>query len=293
MALRKGVHGVLLVLPTLLVIFGFIFFPVAYSIYLSFTDSHALYPDYEYVGFANYPRLLAEPDFWSSAWNGAVWAVSTTLLQIVLGVGVALLLNESFPGRGFVRGIALFPYVVPTIVTILVWKWMLNATYGTVNYFLVSLGMIRDPVVFLSPQWIMVSLVVIGVWQFFPFVVISVLARLQTIDLGLYEAAEIDGANVWRRFLHVTLPALRFVLFVVILLRTFFMFTKFDMPWLMSEGGGLGAPIQNLPIMAFRRAFAFLQAGEAAAISVTLFGMLIVFTIVYFRVFRTEAEAGA
>jgi multiple sugar transport system permease protein len=292
MASRRGIHGLLLVLPTLLVIFGFIFFPVAYSVYLSFTDSHALYPDYQYVGFENYPRLLAEPEFWSSAWNGTVWAVSTTVIQLVLGVGVALILNETFPGRGIVRGIALFPYVVPTIVTILIWKWMLNATYGTVNYFLVSLGLVRDPVVFLSPRWIMVSLVVIGVWQFFPFVVISVLARLQTIDLELYEAAEIDGANVWRRFLHITLPALRFVLFVVILLRTFFMFTKFDMPWLMSEGGGLGAPIQNLPIMAFRRAFGFLQAGEAAAISVTLFAMLIVFTVVYFRVFRREADAG-
>jgi multiple sugar transport system permease protein len=293
MASRKGIHGLLLVLPTLLLIFGFIFFPVAYSVYLSFTDSHALYPDYEYVGFANYPRLLAEPEFWASAWNGTVWSVSTILLQLVLGVGIAMILNESFPGRGLVRGIALFPYVVPTIVTILVWKWMLNATYGTVNYFLTSLGLVRDPVVFLSPRWIMVSLIVIGVWQFFPFVVISVLARLQTIDLELYEAAEIDGANAWRRFLHITLPALRYVLFVVILLRTFFMFTKFDMPWLMSEGGGLGAPIQNLPIMAFRRAFGFLQAGEAAAISVMLFAMLIAFTIVYFRVFRRESEAGA
>jgi multiple sugar transport system permease protein len=291
MVSRRAVHGVLLILPTVLVIFGFIFFPVAYSIYLSFTDSHALYPDYAYVGIENYPRLLAEPEFWSSAWNGAVWAVSTTLLQLVLGLGVALLLNESFRGRGLVRGIALFPYIVPTIVTILVWKWMLNATYGTVNYFLISLGLVRDPVVFLSPKWIMLSLIVVGIWQFFPFVVISVLARLQTIDLQLYEAAEMDGANVWQRFRHVTLPALRYVLFVVILLRTFFMFTKFDIPWLMSEGGGLGAPIQNLPVLAFRRAFGFLQAGEAAAISVTLFAMLVVFTIVYFRVFRREAEA--
>ena len=183
----------LLILPTVLVIFGFIFFPVAYSIYLSFTDSHALYPDYAYVGIENYPRLLAEPEFWSSAWNGAVWAVSTTLLQLVLGLGVALLLNESFRGRGLVRGIALFPYIVPTIVTILVWKWMLNATYGTVNYFLISLGLVRDPVVFLSPKWIMLSLIVVGIWQFFPFVVISVLARLQTIDLQLYEAAGLLG----------------------------------------------------------------------------------------------------
>lgn len=290
---RESTHGLLLILPTLLVILGFIFFPVVYSIYLSGTNSHALYPDYEFIGLANYSELLTEPEFWSSAWNGTLWAVSTVLLQLVLGLGVALLLNESFPGRGLVRGIALFPYMLPTIVTILIWKWMLNATYGTVNYFLMSVGLISSPIVFLSPQWIMASMIVIGVWQFFPFVVISLLARLQTVDLQLYEAAEIDGANVWQRFLHVTLPELRSVLLVVVLLRTFFMFTKFDVPWLMSEGGALAAPIQNLPVMAFRRAFGFLLAGEGAAVSVLLFLMLIVLTVVYLRVFRREGEAAS
>jgi multiple sugar transport system permease protein len=137
----------------------------------------------------------------------------------------------------------------------------------------------------------MASTIFIGVWQFFPFVVISLLARLQMIDLELYEAAEIDGANAWKRFLHITLPELRYVLFVVILLRTFFMFTKFDVPWLMATGGGLQRLVQNLPVYAFRKTFGFFQAGEGAAISVTLFLMLILWTIVYFRFYRKEAEA--
>jgi multiple sugar transport system permease protein len=139
----------------------------------------------------------------------------------------------------------------------------------------------------------MASTIFVAVWQFFPFVVISLLARLQTIDLQLYEAAAIDGAGAWKRFLHITLPELRYVLFVVVLLRTFFMFTKFDLPWLMATGGGLQELIQNLPVLAFRRTFRFFQAGEGAAISVSLFLMLIVLTVVYFRVYRRQAGAEA
>jgi multiple sugar transport system permease protein len=146
-------------------------------------------------------------------------------------------------------------------------------------------------VVWLGENWLMASTIFIGVWQFFPFVVISLLARLQMIDLELYEAAEIDGANAGKRFLYITLPELRYVLFVVVLLRTFFMFTKFDVPWLMATGGGLQQLVQNLPVYAFRKAFSICQVGEGAAISVTLFLMLILWTIVYFRIYRREAEA--
>ncbi len=135
----------------------------------------------------------------------------------------------------------------------------------------------------------MPTLIVVGVWQFFPFVVISLLARLQTIDLQLYEAAGIDGAGPWRRFLHVTLPELRHVLFVVILLRSFFMFTKFDLPWLMAAGGGLGELSRPSPSR-LPQAFGFFQAGEGAAISVRLFALLIL-SVVYFRTYRREAEA--
>jgi multiple sugar transport system permease protein len=201
------------------------------------------------------------------------------------------LLNESFTGRGFVRGITLFPYMLPTIVTILLWKWLLSATYGPVNYVLQAFGIIEAPVIWLGADWLMASTIFVAVWQFFPFVVISLLARLQTIDLQLYEAAAIDGANAWRRFLHITLPELRHILYVVILLRTFFMFTKFDLPWLMATGGGLQRLIENLPVFAFRKTFATFQAGEGAAISVSLFMLLVVLTILYFWVFRREGEA--
>jgi multiple sugar transport system permease protein len=287
---KEAFHGILLILPTLIIIFGFIFFPVGYSIWLSFTNKHAISPTYDYIGFANYSRLFSENDFWLSLWRGAIFAAGTIFFQIVLGLVVALFLNQSFRGRGFVRGVTLFPYMLPTIVVILLWKWLLSATYGPVNFVLESLGIIHSPVVWLGEKWLMASTIMVGVWQFFPFVVISLLARLQTIDLVLYEAAKIDGANAWRRFIHVTMPQLQYVLFVVILLRTFFMFTKFDVPWLMATGGGLQELLQNLPVLAFRRTFGFYQAGEGAAISVILFIMLILLAIVYFRIYRKEAE---
>jgi multiple sugar transport system permease protein len=287
---RRSYQGFLLILPTLVIIFGFIFFPVGYSVWLSFTDKHAIQPEYNYVGFSNYITLYRQPLFWSSFWTGTIWAVSTIVLQVILGLGAALLLNQSFPGRGVVRGFTLFPYMLPTIVTILLWKWMLSATYGPVNYFLELLAITKNPIVWLGPNLLLASTILVGVWQFFPFVVISLLARLQTIDLTLYEAAEIDGANVWQRFFHITLPQLRNVLFVVILLRTFFMFTKFDVPWLMATGGGLQELIQNLPVYAFRKTFGFFQAGQGAAISVVLFGMLIILTAIFFRVYRREEE---
>lgn len=288
---RHALHGLLLFLPALAVILGFIFFPVAYSIWVSLTNKHVIFPVYDFVGLENYIELAWDPDYWWSFWRGVVFSVGSIAFQVLLGLLAALLLNQPFRGRGFVRGITLFPYMLPTIVVILLWKWLLAASYGPVNFVLQALGLVSAPVVWLGDRWLMASTIFVAVWQFFPFVVISLLARLQTIDLQLYEAASIDGANAWRRFVHVTLPELRYVLFVVILLRTFFMFTKFDVPWLMATGGGLQELVQNTPVYAFRKTFRFFQAGSGAAISVSLFLMLIGLTAVYFRIYRREAEA--
>ncbi len=288
---RQAIQGFLLFLPAFIVIFGFIFFPVGYSFWLSLTNKHAVFPHYEYVGFQNYAWMASEQDYWWSLWRGVIFSVGSIVFQVLLGLLAALLLNEAFFGRGLVRGIALFPYMLPTIVVILLWKWLLSASYGPVNYLLQALGLVRGPVVWLGEQWLMASTIFVAVWQFFPFVVISLLARLQTIDLQLYEAAAIDGATAWKRFRYITLPALRYVLFVVILLRTFFMFTKFDVPWLMATGGGLQLLVQNLPVYAFRRTFRFMQAGEGAAVSVSLFLLLIVLSVIYFRTYRREAES--
>ena len=217
-----------------------------------------------------------------------MYAGATLVLQLAIGIPAALLLNEGFRGRNLLRGIVLFPYVIPTIVAVILWKWLLNDSYGLVNHLLVAAGLTRAPVAWLGKDWIMASLVITSVWQFFPFVVVTYLARLQTIPPELYEAATVDGAGAWRRFRHVTLPQTRSVLFVIVLLRSIWMFTKFDTVWLMAGEGGVSKYVRTLPVYAYARSFTYLQAGMGAALAVIMFVLLIVATAIYFRVFERQ-----
>jgi multiple sugar transport system permease protein len=290
---RRGpaLPGLLGILPALFLIGALILYPVAYAVWLSFFDKHSFFPTERWVGLGNYARLLRDPEFWDSLWKGIVYAASTTALQLVLGVLSALLLHRPFRGRTAARALVLFPYMIPTIVAVIVWRWLLNETYGLVDYTLVAWGLVRQPIVWLGVDQIMTSLVAMSVWQFTPFVTVSVLARLQTIPLELYEAARVDGASAWARFRYVTLPQLRAVMFVVILLRGIWMFTKFDTVWLWGEGAGAGSEIRTLPIYTYMRTFTYYQAGFGAALSVTMFLMLMAATLVYFRFFWREEEA--
>lgn len=284
--------GILTIAPAFVLILGLIVYPVAYSIWLSLLEKHSFFPQEKFIGLDNFFYLWTDEEFWTSFWLGAVYSFWTILFQLILGVAAALILNESFVGRGLVRGIVLFPYMIPTIVAVILWKWLLNDTYGVVNYWLVALNIVRDPISFLGTDHIMLSTIVMSVWQFFPFVLLSVLARLQTIPEELYEAAKVDGATPLRRFLHITLPQIRGILFVVILLRSIWMFTKFDTVWLMGEGAGAGRYIRTLPVYAYMRTLTYYQAGLGAAIAVIMFAILIVCTVFYFKLFREEADIG-
>jgi len=182
--------------------------------------------------------------------------------------------------------------MIPTIVAVILWKWLLNDTYGFVNYALFALGIVRDPISWLGADHIMLSLIVISVWQFFPFVLLAILARLQTIPEELYEAAKVDGASALRRFIHITLPQIRGILFVVILLRSIWMFTKFDTVWLLGEGAGAGRFIRTLPVYAYMRTLTYYEAGLGSTLAVVMFGVLMVCTVIYFQLFRREANVG-
>jgi multiple sugar transport system permease protein len=285
---RHALIGWLLVAPSLLLVGGLILYPIAYNVWLSLFDKHAFLPVQTFVGLGNYRYFATDPEFWNSVWYGTVYAASTIVLQLVLGVLAALLLNEGFRGRTLLRGVVLFPYMIPTIVAVILWKWLLNDSYGLVNSVLVGADLVRVPPAWLGRDWIMWSLIVTSVWQFFPFVVVAYLARLQTIPPELYEAATVDGAGAGRRFLHVTLPQTRSVLFVIVLLRSIWMFTKFDTVWLMAGEGGVGRYIRTLPVYAYSRTFTYLQAGMGATLAVLMFGLLVGATAIYFGLFRHE-----
>jgi multiple sugar transport system permease protein len=289
---REQLAGVLTISPALILILGLTLYPVAYSIWLSLLEKHSFFPQERFIGIENYLYLWKDEEFWTSLWLGTVYSIWTIVLQVVLGVAAALILNEAFVGRGLVRGIVLFPYMIPTIVAVILWKWLLNDTYGVVNYWMLALGIVRDPISWLGADHIMLSTIIMSIWQFFPFVLLSILARLQTIPPELYEAAKVDGASALRRFVHVTLPQIRGILFVVILLRSIWMFTKFDTVWLMGEGAGAGRFIRTLPVYAYMRTLTYYQAGLGAALAVVMFAILVVCTIIYFRMFREEADIG-
>ena len=289
---HQQLWGLLTIAPALLLILALTLYPVAYSLWLSLLEKHSFFPQQRFIGLENYFYLWNDPEFWSGLWLGVVYSVWTILFQVILGVAAALILNESFMGRGLVRAIVLFPYMVPTIVAVILWKWLLNDTYGVVNYWLFAFGIVRDPISWLGADHIMLSVIVMSIWQFFPFVLLSILARLQTIPPELYEAAKVDGASAFRRFMHVTLPQIRGILFVVILLRSIWMFTKFDTVWLMGEGAGAGRFIRTLPVYAYMRTLTYYQAGLGAALAVIMFAILVVCTIIYFGMFREEADIG-
>ena len=280
----------LLIAPSLLLICSLLVYPVLYGVWLSLFKKHSFFPDQRFVGLANYIYLMKNPEFWMSVWYGTVYSVSTIVFQLIVGIVAALIVNEAFQGRNFVRGVILFPYVIPTVVAIILWKWLLNDQFGLVNYLLLALGIIEDPISWMGMDHIMTSLILISVWEFFPFVVLSVLARMQTIPPALYNAAKVDGAGPFRRFIHVTLPQLKNVLFVVILLRSIWMFTKFDTVWLLTQGGGAEKYIRTLPILAYKRTFMYYQAGLGSALAVIMFMILIVSTVTYFKMFRREDE---
>jgi multiple sugar transport system permease protein len=286
MKVSERTAGYALVLPGVFLICALLVYPVMYGVYLSFFAKHSFFPEQKFIGLANYIYLLHDSEFWMSLWYGTVYSVSTIVLQVALGVAAALILSQTFVGRNFVRGIVLFPYIIPTVVAIILWKWLLNNEFGFINYALFALGIVGNPVNWLGMDHIMSSLVLISVWEFFPFVVLSVLARLQTIPPVLYEAAKVDGAGQLRRFFHVTLPQLRNVLFVVILLRSIWMFTKFDTVWLLTQGGGAEKYIRTLPVYAYMRTFMYYQAGLGSALAVVMFGVLVAATAVYFNLFR-------
>jgi len=289
---REQLAGYLTIIPAFALILGLTLYPVAYSIWLSLLEKHSFFPQERFIGIANYLYLWKDPEFWTSLWLGVVYSFWTIVFQLILGVAAALLLNQSFVGRGLVRGIVLFPYMIPTIVAVILWKWLLNDTYGVVNYWMLAFGIVRDPISWLGTDHIMLSTIIMSVWQFFPFVLLSILARLQTIPEALYEAAKVDGASAFRRFVHITLPQIRAILFVVILLRSIWMFTKFDTVWLMGEGAGAGRFIRTLPVYAYMRTLTYYQAGLGAALAVVMFAILVVGTVFYFGLFREEADIG-
>lgn len=277
--------GVLFMLPLILAVGIFLVWPIAEAVRLSFVRYNPLRPDEQpFVGLDNYLFVLEDPLFWESFWQAIVWTGWSTVLQAVIGVGLALLLHQPLKGMNAFRGLLLFPYIVPTVVIALNWRWLFNSEIGIVNHLLLSAGIIDDKIAWLStPSMAMASAILLNVWKYTPFVVIVVLARLQTIPTELYDAAKVDGAGALRRFRDITLPQLAEVLAVVIVFRTIWTFNKFEEIYLLTRGGP-GTSTYNLALYAFDQSIANLRMGVGAAAGVIMLVLLLAGSMLYIRV---------
>ncbi|MEP9365863.1 sugar ABC transporter permease [Xanthobacter sp. VNH20] len=284
----ENYKGYLFVAPAVLLLLLFAAYPLVSSLWLSLNSVEVLSTERAFVGLENYRELFSTEDFWEGLWNGLVFSFFTVVLQLLAGIATALLLNNAFRGRALVRGLILFPFVAPTIVAVLVWKWILNDLYGVANLALMDLGIISEGIAWLgSPEFAMPSVILINVWMFFPFITIQVLARLQVIPSELYEAARVDGAGAFQRFWYVTLPELRSTILLVVFIRGLWMFNKFDTVWLLTQGGPVGKT-KTLPILAYIQAFQEYQLGAGATTSACIFMLLALFGFWYARKLKTE-----
>lgn len=281
--------GIIFIIPFVIVAILFMLYPVIEAIRLSFVAKNPLRPNQEsFIGLANFIFIFRDPLFWSSFFQATIWTLSSIVLQTILGVGLALLVHIPLKGISIFRSLFIFPYMVPTVVIALIWRWMFNPEIGIVNYLLTTAGIIEEPIYWFSSQSMsMVSTVFLNVWKYTPFVIICVLARLQTIPLELYDAAKIDGASVLRRFKDITLTQLSEVLAVVVVFRTVWTFNKFEEIYLLTRGGP-GTSTFNLAIYAYEQSMANLKMGVSAATGVVMMFILFVGSMLYLKLLKFE-----
>ena len=283
--------GILFVVPFVITAAIFMVYPVVEAVRMAFYHHNPLRPDAAtFIGLDNFRFIFQDGLFWDSFSQATIWTFASIFFQTLFGVGLAMLLHQSLPGMAFFRGLLLFPYIVPTVVIALTWLWMFNPEIGIVNHLLISAGIVDENVYWMSsPRMAMASTIMLNVWKYTPFVVICVLARLQTIPLELYDAAKVDGAGAWRRFVDITLAELREVLIVVVVFRTIWTFNKFEEIYLLTKGGP-GTSTFNLAIYSFEQSIANLKLGVGAATGVVMMVILFVGSVIYLKVFRFGEE---
>ncbi len=243
-----------------------------------------------YVGFENFVWALTSEAFYTALWNTFIWVFGSVSIEMVLGLGLALLLNKTFAFRGIARAVILAPYLVPTVVAVLTWRYMFHDIVGIINAGFISIGLIDKPLLWLNSQSLaMTSVILVGVWKFFPFAVIALLGILQAIPQEQYEAAKIDGASSIQQFWRITLPYVMPVFLLTALLRTIWTFHKFEIIYLMTGGGPLDATT-TLPILVYLKAFTDFEFGRAAAVAILTFGILGILLGLYFILIK-RAEA--
>jgi ABC-type sugar transport system permease subunit len=267
-----------LLAPVLVLMAILVIWPFAVAVWISFTDK-SIGRDGLWVGLANFQYVVSSPRFGRALWQSLQLTAISLVFKFALGMAMALVLNQSFRGRNLFRAYFLIPWVLPAFVAYMMWRWMLDPLQGLANYALTDLGIITFPLEFLSsPATAMPSVIAAHVWRSFPFFGLAFLAGLQNIPSEQYEAASVDGANAIQRFLYITLPGLRHVILVVLMLSTIWTFNSFE-PVFLLTGGGPADATMVYTILAYEMGIVNMRLGEASAVPVLILPILGMFIV--------------
>ncbi len=279
--------GVYFLTPALLIIAFVLLFPIVQTIILSFgKSSTSIFYGYEFIGLANYQRLLATPRFITALNNTLFFTAVTVPLELCIGILLAQALNRRFRGKGLVRMAVLFPWALPTALNALMWRWMFNSEFGLFNAMLIDSGLLTERVNWLGAIPIaMYSMMFVSVWKTSSFMALLLLAGLQTIPDDLYEAGSVDGTNRWTAFRHITLPLLRPAILVSVLLRTMDAMRTFELPFNLTDGGPLTST-ETLSLYAYRAIFQYVNFNLGSSAIIIQFIIIMAISLAYIATLR-------
>lgn len=279
----------LAVLPGFLLIAGVVFYPIINTLWLSLFDVQLVRVG-EFIGFGHYLTLAQDPLFWRILRQTLFWTLSSVTVKLVLGLALGMLLNEKFRGRDLFRTLLLIPWAMPAVAAAVVWRWIYDANFGYLNDLLREIGLISEPIIWLGDaRSAFAAAVLTDAWVGLPFMAFIFLAGLQGVDQRLYEAAKVDGAGAWARYIHVTVPQLAPIILVATLVSAIWTFNSFNIVYVLTGGGPLKAT-EILVTYTYSQAFEQLQFGTAAALATVTFVILLLFSIVYVWLYGRNNE---
>jgi multiple sugar transport system permease protein len=286
----RRIYPYLLVAPAVSVLMLVLVYPFVNGVWISFHDDTLMSQTRPFNGLANYRAIFAIPAFWTVVRISLVWTVASVVTEALLGLVVALALNRRFRGRDVFRALLLVPWVMPAVVTAVIWRWLYHAEFGVVNQVLGPLGLVPEKQNWLGdPTTALWAVIVANIWRGFPFWMTMILAGLQAIEPEIYAAARVDGASGWQLFRYITLPNLRLVLTITSILSFVGNFNNFTLIYALTQGGPIDST-KILPIFIWENAFKFTRFGEAAAMASLFALVMAVAILIYARALRLRSS---
>lgn len=283
---RQTKSALLFLLPSAITLALFVFWPIADSFWLSFRNWNLMEGGRDFVGLANYRELFADERFWNSVWNTAYFTLASVPACIAVALGLALLCVTKLRGLSFFKAVFFLPVITSFAVISIIWGFLMDPDIGLLSYYLKSIGL-NMPDVLRNPTWAMPAVIFVAVWKNFGFNLVILLAGLHGIPVSLYEAAKLDGANAWQRFVHVTLPSLRHTLLFVVIITVISSFQVFDQVYVMTRGGPLNST-ETIVYYIYHQGFELLDMGYSSAMAWLLFMVVFLLTLGQLRLFRYD-----